>query len=140
MYSHFLNTVAGLLDIQSSFCEGCSCHEHEGLKHNAHKARVREIQTRLHSAVSDANTELPYPATCPLKGRRAAELASGAFQQFVEDAMELTKKKLGEFQGRLSCEDWRIIVGDWVAASETWRTTQALRPVISHWYIVYSYI
>ena len=31
-YSHFLNNVAGAVDLGSSFCEGCECHEHQGLK------------------------------------------------------------------------------------------------------------
>ena len=119
-YSHFLHIVAGMVDVQSSYCEGCSCHEGEGLKHNGYHVRAREISLRLRTAINEGDpTPLPYPATCPLKNRRAPEIASGMFERFLQDTMTVTKEKLLDFRGTLPDSDWQIILGDWLSARES---------------------
>lgn len=121
-YAHFLNCVAGYLDIQSSFCEGCSCHEGEALKHNGFQARRREIEKRLRSAINADNSDeqLPYPPSCPLKNRRSAELASGAFTRFTQEAMTVTRDLINDFRGSLNESDWQIILTDWMSARASW--------------------
>ena len=119
-YSHFLSNVAGALDLGSSFCEGCECHEHQGLKHDSYRVRRNEICKRMRSAINDDCEEsLPYPASCPLKNRRSAELASGAFTQFIQDTLDVTLELLQDFRGSLSDCDWQTILGDWMSARAT---------------------
>lgn len=116
-YTHFLNIVAGAVDVGSSFCEGCECHESQGIKHNSFQVRQNEIAKRLRSAVNDDFEEsLPYPVSCPLKNRRSSDLASGAFTQFIKDTLEVTKRQLLDFRGSLGDSDWQIVLGDWMAA------------------------
>ena len=120
-YARFLKDVAGLVDIQSSFCEGCSCHEHDGLKHNSFQIRAREIKRRLLSAI-DGDTQdrsLPYLPSCPLKNRRSAELANGEFKRFIEETVKVTTEKLITSRGPLGDSDWKIIAGDWMSAQES---------------------
>ena len=116
-YAHFLNTVAGAVDIGSSFCEGCECHEDQGLKHNSWHVRKNEIVKRLRSATNQNNEDpLPYPPSCPLKNRRSAELASGTFTRFIQETLNTTKEILGGFRGSLTDSEWRIVLGDWASA------------------------
>ncbi len=118
-YAHFLNFVAGAVDIGSSYCEGCECHEHEGLKHNSYQVRQNEIAKRLRSATNhegNGNESLPYPPSCPLKNRRSAEIASGAFNIFITDTLQVTKESIHEFRGSLTDSEWQIILSDWMSA------------------------
>ena len=117
-YARALSLVAGVLDVQSSYCEGCSCHEHEGLKHKGHAVRARELEQRLRCAVKgNVNEALPYPPSCPLKNRRSAELASGAFEKFLQEAMVMTKERLLTFRGTLKPSEWQTVLKDYMAAS-----------------------
>ena len=119
-YSHFLNNVAGAVDLGSSFCEGCECHEHQGLKHNSYQVRRNEIVKRMRSAINDdCEEKLPYPPSCPLKNRRSAELASGAFTRFIQDTLDVTMELLQNFRGSLSDRDWQTILDDWMSARAT---------------------
>lgn len=119
-YCHFINVVAGAVDLGSSYCEGCDCHEHESLKHNSFQVRRNHIEHRLRSAINDDSDQaLPCPPACPLKGRRSAELASGAFSKFIKDTLKITKDMLDDFRGELSDSDWHIIVGDWMSARDS---------------------
>lgn len=117
-YAHFLNNVAGTIELGSSYCEGCECHEHEGLKHNSFQVRRNEIVKRLRSAINVDNMDdpLPYPPSCPLKNRRSAELASGAFNRFIEETLTVTKDMLYDFRGSLQDAEWQIILSDWMSA------------------------
>ena len=116
-YAHFLNNVAGTIELGSSYCEGCECHEHEGLKHNSFQVRRNEILKRLRSTINvDSSDEPLYPPSCPLKNRRSAELASGAFNRFIEDTLTVTKEKLYDFRGTLLDAEWQIILSDWMSA------------------------
>lgn len=120
-YAEFLNSVAGLLDIQSSYCEGCSCHEHHGLKHNSYQVRAREIQRRLMSAIDGTQEQQLklYHPSCPLKNRRSAELASGEFNRFVKETMKVTTENLLECRRGLPDREWQIIANDWMSAQVT---------------------
>eukprot|EP00438_Fugacium_kawagutii_P008154 Skav203329 [mRNA] locus=scaffold284:318972:321333:+ [translate_table: standard] len=110
-YCHFLNNVAGAVDVGSSYCEGCDCHEHQGLQHNSFQVRRNHIELRLRSAIEDdSNRALPYPPSCPLKGRRSPELATGAFKKFIKDILVITKDLLDDFRGELSDSDWQVIL------------------------------
>ena len=134
-YCHFLVHVAGAVDVGSSYCEGCSCHEHDRLKHNAFQVRKNEIAKRLLSAIgSDDGNTLPYPGSCVLKGRRSAELASGAFSQFIKDVMTVTKEVLVEFRGSLQDSEWTTILGDWMSARDTYPSLVCF--FVGHWPIL----
>eukprot|EP00438_Fugacium_kawagutii_P003823 Skav230270 [mRNA] locus=scaffold3387:367919:369773:- [translate_table: standard] len=91
------------------------------LKHNGYQARRREIEKRLRSAINADNSDeqLPYPPSCPLKNRRSAELASGAFKQFTQEAMTLTREMIFGFRGSLNDSDWQIILADWMSARDS---------------------
>ena len=102
-YASFLNGIAGCLDVGSSWCEGCQCHEHLHLQHNGFQSRKREIQLRLQSAIGgDSQKCLPYPPSCPLKGRRSPELACGAFERLLSETMQVMKDMLDGFRESLS--------------------------------------
>ena len=129
-WKYFLNTVAGAVDIGSSFCEGCECHEHQGLKHNSWHVRKNEIVKRLRSATNQNNEDpLPYPPSCPLKNRRSAELASGTFTQFIQETLNTTKEILAGFRGSLTDSDWKIVLGDWASARVSCTNTSRYLPM-----------
>ena len=134
-YAHFLNNVAGTIELGSSYCEGCECHEHEGLKHNSFQVRRNEIVKRLRSAINVDNTDdpLPYPPSCPLKNRRSAELASGAFKRFIEETLTVTKDMLYDFRGSLQDAEWQIILSDWMSARVSWTTTRSILYIFLSW-------
>jgi hypothetical protein len=120
-YARFVLHVAGAVDVGSSYCEGCACHEHEQIKHNAHHMRRNEIEKRLRAAIgAETGGTLPYPASCPLKNRRAPELASGSFAQFIRDTMQVTRDVIdGDFRERLGSAEWTTILQDWSTARDT---------------------
>ena len=114
-YAHFLNFVAGAVDMGSSYCEGCECHEHEGLKHNSYQVRRKRLRSATNHE-GNGNEMLPYPPSCPLKNRRSADIASGAFNTFIRDTLQVTKDSLNEFRGSLADSEWQIILDDWMSA------------------------
>eukprot|EP00438_Fugacium_kawagutii_P017472 Skav209137 [mRNA] locus=scaffold3950:176033:178291:+ [translate_table: standard] len=135
-YAEFLINVAGLLDVQSSYCEGCNCHEHRGLKHNSYQVRSREIQRRLMSAIDgthEQQLELYHPS-CPLKNRRSAELASGEFSRFLKETMQVTTEKLLECRRGLPDREWQLIANDWMAAQDAMVTQVLLKT--KHWEVL----
>lgn len=126
-YAKFLFLISGMIDSQSEYCEGCVCHE-QWSRHNAHKARKTFLRKKMQHFAPGAGNHPPAddravidhaPSACPLKGRRAPELANGAFVAFTQDLMEVSKAHLEKCISGLSPEDRATLLKDWVIATDT---------------------
>ena len=118
-YSKFLHLIVGMVDSQSEWCEGCSCHELWG-RHKPHSARKAYLTDRLKGFGMEhkKNGGPAKPAMCPLKGRRAPDLANSAFDAFVEDLMAVSQVKLQDCLAGLSPEHRAYLLEDWTSAVE----------------------
>ena len=79
--SHMMHALNSWADGVASWCEGCQCHY---WLHGFHEAG-RPVANNAHVRFAQALAALPIQASdgatfaCPLRGRRAVELACGRF-------------------------------------------------------------
>ena len=129
-YSHFLVIVAGSIEKQSSFCEGCSCHESQLLQGASWQQRQRRIAQELGHGEAD-RTDAAAAALCPLKGRRAHELASGVFDEFVEEVVMTCKSQVVALSLRVSGDMRTQLMQDCYGAADLILSTIRLKT--RHW-------
>ena len=123
-YGHFLLLVAGSLDRQSSWCEGCSCHENILQESKSYQERKRKVAATFADAAG-------VGAACPLKGRRSHEFACGIFNDFVENLLTTCRARTVALSLRLE-EDMRTaLLQDCYAALDLVLST--LRLKTAHW-------
>ena len=117
-YSRFLFLISGMVDSRSEWVEGCSCHEQWG-RHKAHKARKAYLLSRLKGFSEMKEDHVARSVVlCPFKGRRAPDLATGAFDAFVEDLMAVSQEKLQPCLEGLTPSQRANLVQDWMSTTD----------------------
>ena len=110
MFHVYLAMVMSLFNVVenlSSWFEGCLCHDWELKKHRGKLARNSQKE------IAQCG---PY-AFCPMKGKRAPELAAGCLQTTFDEIVQLRKRSLLESirQHGLDSESERCVLSDFEA-------------------------
>lgn len=147
-YAKLVDTLAGAIDIQSMWAEGCACHELDLKEHRWYQTRARAVANRLHAdaaGAADANaantaqqqarqgpgaTAAPSDA-CKLKGRRAHEYACGEYDSFVSNLLAVGREQIVAVALEVSERDRPVFFSDWEAATDMIVTQTSLRS--SYW-------
>lgn len=131
-YARFINTLAGAIDIESSWAEGCSCHQSELTEHRWFSSRKKAVSKKLHAEAGSESE--PHKsvlqtseATCKLKGRRAHEYACGEYDSFVNHVLRLAKQHVHVVCMELRDADRAMIYSDFQAATDVITTQTSLR-------------
>ena len=100
-YAQMLSVLSGFLADLTGWCEGCWCHQQEhslGSYHMRRRAICFDRQS---------------PSTCPMKGRRAPELAAGVLPQMIDDLANGSVTLLSELTHGLNDKDRTDVFSDW---------------------------
>ena len=125
-YCQLIDTLGGLLEDQSSWSEGCPCHDHVATSTpGGYSSRARRISADLKQkgskALRDIGVEGPAVteemATCKMRGRRAAEFASGLFEDFLDTIVTTAHSHIISVLAPLNSEDRAVVRDEWTNAS-----------------------
>ena len=132
-YARLIDTLAGALDIESAWAEGCSCHEDDLKEHRWYSQRQKAISERLHAeAGTVALAGVPGQARvakemCKLKGRRAHEYACGEYDAFVAHVLELAVAQVHAVCLEVPESDRATVYSDFQAAADIIITQSKIR-------------
>ena len=116
-----IDTLAGALEHQSSWTEGCRCHEQILTSSKTWTNRTRAISKELKRRAADsdevAGVALSAVLSCRLRGRRSSEFASGVFDEFVADIVSVAHSQLAVALVSLDPEDRALLTADWTNAT-----------------------
>ena len=103
VYATLVLSLFNVVEDLASWFEGCLCHEHQLKQPKNKTARVAHKEIREFG---------PY-AFCPMKGKRAPELAAGCLGEVFDKLLSMRKVSLLKtMRGQLSQEDERIVMQD----------------------------
>ena len=149
-YAQLIETLAGAIDIQSSWAEGCSCHELDLKDNKWYRSRIKAVGQKLRrdatgeeegESEGGAAAVLPAPsasrgvnregrvehATCKLKGRRAHEFATGEYERFVLHLLKTGRERVVAASLEVPEDDQTKLFSDWQAATDMIVTQTSLR-------------
>lgn len=119
-YCHFLALISGMVDSESQWCEGCSCHE-DWARHKGHRSRQKYLREKLQhfaAKLQDPHGGEHPVSSCPLKGRRAPDFASGAFSTFTEDLVRVSREQFDDCAKDLPSKERAALLQDWLIATD----------------------
>ena len=126
--------LAGAIDIESKWAEGCSCHELDLKRNRYYRSRAKAVARSLR-ATAEVEEAAPGDAilseSCKLKGRRAHEYACGEYDKFVSRLLSLGKENIVAASMDVPEHDRPVHLFDWHAATDMITTQTTLRS--SYW-------
>ena len=133
-YARLIDTLAGAIDIESKWAEGCSCHELDLKRNRYYRSRAKAVARSLR-ATAEVEEAAPGDAilseSCKLKGRRAHEYACGEYDKFVSRLLSLGKENIVAASMDVPEHDRPVLLFDWHAATDMITTQTTLRS--SYW-------
>ena len=83
-YLHLVVEVNGTLAELSAWVERCPCHEHfqQGTHEHGSYAKINVLRAEFGASIAE---QMAGHMPCPMSGRRAPELATGALLNKLED-------------------------------------------------------
>ena len=119
-YSRSIDLIAVVLHQLEVWCEGCSCHYR--LRHaiNLGATMPRYTKQGQHRESS-----------CPLRGRRAADLAVGEFKEILKGMGEIANTQLLPAASSLTVPEWNVLVSDFARARGYVETVLLIK--MSYW-------
>ena len=129
VYGNMCAALGSCIDEAQGWLAGCPCHErilqHAGSLHEG----MRLIRKEFAAVPERFDGAAPW---CPMSGRRAPEMAAGAFRKFVMDAIDLRSADvLADARVHLNENQSAVVVQDMELGTAHLAATMQLK--LAHW-------